>query len=213
MHRRLALLATTIGATLFLAVGVAVGAVPRLADTGSSRAAAGTDAAGAALAAAPAPTADTPAADPNAAATGAEAAAAPEASVGAAAVVESTPTIEAPAEAAEPEPPPAPVAAPPAPPAPPKYVGGQRLEPTSAQVQAAMAQLHGRIPLFQPTESQLRTFAEAVCGTFDQGQTKAQVEAAVRQAVSNVAGASLTAADAEFAVHTVVELRCPGYLP
>jgi hypothetical protein len=80
-------------------------------------------------------------------------------------------------------------------------------------VQAAIAQLHQRIPLFQPTESQLRTFADAVCSSFDQGQSSAQVQATVQQAVSNVQGASLSASDAEFAVRTVLELRCPGWLP
>ena len=102
---------------------------------------------------------------------------------------------------------------PPAPPAPPKLPPGQRVNPTSAQVQAAIAQLHQRIPLFQPNESQLRTFADAVCTSFDQGQSFGQVQATVQQAVSNVQGASLSAPDAEFAVRTVLELRCPGWLP
>jgi hypothetical protein len=90
---------------------------------------------------------------------------------------------------------------------------GQRLEPTSAQVQAAASALHQRIPLFAPTASQLRTFADAVCTSFDQGQSQAQVQATVQQAVSRIQGASLSAADADFAVRTVVALRCPGYLP
>jgi hypothetical protein len=90
---------------------------------------------------------------------------------------------------------------------------GQRLEPTSAEVQAAATALHQRIPLFAPTVQQLRTFADAVCTSFDQGQSQAQVQATVQQAVSRIQGASLSAADADFAVHTVVTLRCPGYLP
>ena len=96
---------------------------------------------------------------------------------------------------------------------PPKLPPGQRLNPTSAQVQTAIAQLHQRIPLFQPNDSQLRTFADAVCTSFDQGQSFGQVQATVQQAVANVQGASLSAPDAEFAVRTVLELRCPGWLP
>ena len=98
-------------------------------------------------------------------------------------------------------------------PAPAKLPPGQRVNPTSAEVQAAITQLRQRIPLFQPTDPQLRTFAEAACASFDQGQSAAQVQATVRDAVSRVQGASLSAADAEFAVATVVRLRCPGYLP
>lgn len=89
---------------------------------------------------------------------------------------------------------------------------GARLNPTSAQVQAAITTLHQRIPLFQPNEAQLRTFAEAACSQFDQGQTHAQVVETVRKAVTYIQGASLSVADADFAVRTVVQLRCPGYL-
>jgi len=112
----------------------------------------------------------------------------------------------------------APVAvADPAPPATPaassNLAAGQRTNPTSAEVQAAVAALHQRIPLFAPTGQQLLAFADAVCASFDQGQTQAQVQSTVQQAVSRIQGASLSAADADFAVHTVVALRCPGYLP
>ncbi len=96
--------------------------------------------------------------------------------------------------------------------APAKLPPGQRVEYTTATVQAAITALHQRIPLFAPTDPQLRTFADAVCTSFDQGQTKAQVQATVRDAVSRIQGASLSEADAEFAVRTVTQLRCPGYL-
>jgi len=89
---------------------------------------------------------------------------------------------------------------------------GQRVNPSSVEVQAAINALHQRIPMFQPTEQQLRTFAEAVCASFDQGQTEAQVQSTVQDAVSRIEGASLSAADADFAVRTVVGLRCPGSL-
>ena len=99
------------------------------------------------------------------------------------------------------------------PPAPAKPAPGQRVAYTAAGVQAAITSLHQRIPLFSPTDPQLRTFADAVCTSFDQGQTMAQVQATVRQAVTHVQGASLSPADADFAVRTVAQLRCPGYLP
>jgi uncharacterized iron-regulated membrane protein len=97
-------------------------------------------------------------------------------------------------------------------PAAPKVDPRQRIPFTTAAVQAAATAIRQRIPLFAPTDEQLRTFADAACTSFDQGQSKAQVQAAVSQAVSYVQGASLSAADAEFMVRTVVQLRCPGYL-
>jgi hypothetical protein len=97
--------------------------------------------------------------------------------------------------------------------APPRLPPGQRIEPTAAGVQAAIAQLHQRVPLFSPTDGQLRTFAEAVCATYDQGLTQAQVESTVSDAVSRIQGASLSPSDAAFTVQLVVQLRCPGYLP
>ena len=93
-----------------------------------------------------------------------------------------------------------------------KPAPGQRVDPSSAAVQAAVAALHQRIPLFAPTNAQLLAFADAACASFDRGQTAAQVQATVQQAVSQVQGASLSAADAQFAVATVVQLRCPGLL-
>jgi hypothetical protein len=110
---------------------------------------------------------------------------------------------------------PAPAAAAAAPttaPAAPKLPPGLRVPYTTAAVQAAVSALTQRIPLFKPTEAQLKTFADAVCTSFDQGQTVAQVQATIRDAVSRIQGASLTEADAAFAVRTVTQLRCPGYL-
>lgn len=113
-------------------------------------------------------------------------------------------TTAAPIAAAAPAPAPAPPA---------KLAPGQRAPYTSAGVQAAITSLHQRIPLFSPTDPQLRTFADAVCTSFDQGQTYAQVQATVQQAVSHIQGNSLSPSDAEFAVRTVLQLRCSGYLP
>jgi hypothetical protein len=94
-----------------------------------------------------------------------------------------------------------------------KVRSGARVAYTTASVQAAIAAITGRIPLFKPNDSQLRTFADAVCGQFDQGQTWAQVQATIRQAVTHIQGQSLSDADAAFMVQTVTSLRCPGYLP
>jgi hypothetical protein len=92
-----------------------------------------------------------------------------------------------------------------------KFTPGQRLNPSGADVAAAVDKLHQRIPLFAPTGPQLLAFADAACGLFDQGQTAAQVESTVQSAVSHIQGKSLSAADAQFAVGIVVQLRCPGY--
>ncbi|HVL06089.1 MAG TPA: hypothetical protein VM388_08875 [Acidimicrobiales bacterium] len=94
-----------------------------------------------------------------------------------------------------------------------KVRSGERVAYTTAGVQAAITTITQRIPLFQPNDAQLRTFADAVCTSFDQGQTQAQVQATIRDAVSRIQGQSLSEADAEFMVRTVTQLRCPGYLP
>ena len=94
-----------------------------------------------------------------------------------------------------------------------KVRSGQRVDYTTAGVQAAITAITQRIPLFKPNDRQLRTFADAVCTSFDQGQTQAQVQATIRDAVSRIQGQSLSDADAEFMVRTVTQLRCPGYLP
>jgi hypothetical protein len=94
-----------------------------------------------------------------------------------------------------------------------KVRSGQRVAFTAAGVGAAAAVITQRIPLFKPNDAQLRTFADAVCTSFDQGQTQAQVEATIRDAVSRIQGQSLSQADAAFMVQTVTQLRCPGYLP
>lgn len=95
----------------------------------------------------------------------------------------------------------------------PRVRSGQRVAYTTAGVQAAIAAITQRIPLFKPNDAQLRTFADAVCGQFDQNQTQAQVQATIRQAVTHIQGQSLSDADAAFMVQTVTSLRCPGYLP
>jgi hypothetical protein len=102
------------------------------------------------------------------------------------------------------------VAPPPTVPVPP--TAARRVDPTSAQVQAAIAQLHQRIPTFQPTEAQAREFASRVCTAFDQGQTYDQIRAATTQAVAAVQWIKVSPADVDFAIRTAVQLACPGYL-
>ena len=212
-NRIVAALGVATAAILVLAVGAAVGTVPRAGDGERARAtieAAATSEAAtspAPIAQAPAPeaTTTTTAAPPTTAAPAP--AAAPSTTVARAAPKTAAPTTAA-SPTRSPAAPAAPVTT-----AAPKLAPGQRLNPTSAQVQAAITQLHQRIPMFSPTEPQLRTFADAVCAQLDQGQTLAQVQQTVQQAITYIQGASLSAPDAEFAVRIVVGLRCPGYLP
>ena len=202
------------GSSLLLAVAVA--AVAHGADTGPATSAASilrNVSAGTGGTAAPSPDSGSPAeAPPDTAQPATDAPPAPAAKAAVPPTTATTrrtpvpPTTAAPAAvAAAPAPAPAPAPAKPAP--------GQRVPFTTAGVQAAIAALHQRIPLFSPTDPQLRTFADAVCTSFDQGQTMTQVQGTVRQAVSHIQGASLSPADADFAVRTVAQLRCPGYLP
>jgi len=86
-----------------------------------------------------------------------------------------------------------------------------RLSPTSTQVQAAIAQIHQRIPLYSPTEAQARQFGDQVCSAFDQGQSSAQVQATALQAASKVPFVTVSAGDVAFAVRSAVSLFCPGY--
>ena len=203
-----------LGGAILVTAGVAVATVPLVAGADGNGKGAGVEVEIASAAVPPeggAPTMTAAAPDTSFPATPASAVAAPVAPPTTARAA-SRPAAHTTGEAAESGPAPA-LAPTPAAPAAPKLAPGQRLNPTSAQVQAAMATLHQRIPLFEPNESQLRTFADAVCTSLDQGQSLAQVESTVRDAVSRIQGASLSAADAAFAVGLMVQLRCPGYLP
>jgi hypothetical protein len=86
-----------------------------------------------------------------------------------------------------------------------------RTNPSSAQVQAAIQQLHQLIPFYTPTEAQARQFGDSVCTAFDQGQTYSQVQATVLKAVSAIPLITVTAADADAAIRNAVQLFCPGY--
>ncbi|MGI9080516.1 MAG: DUF732 domain-containing protein [Acidimicrobiales bacterium] len=86
-----------------------------------------------------------------------------------------------------------------------------RVNPSSAQVQAAIAQIHQRIPLYSPTEAQARQFGDQVCSAFDQGQSSAQVQATAQQMASQIPFVTVSSGDIAFAVRTAVQLFCPGY--
>jgi hypothetical protein len=209
--RNKALAGAIAGTALVLSLGVA--AVAQITDSGATAPAASVAQAGdvptdqALVPAATPPPVETPTTTAPAAAPTTTAPAAR------AATPATTPTTKKPATPATTAAPAAPAPTPTTAPAAPKPAPGQRVAYTTAGVQAAMAALTQRIPLFKPTEPQLRTFADAVCTSLDQGQTLAQVQATVRDAVSRIQGQSLTEPDAAFAVRTVVQLRCPGYLP
>ena len=115
-------------------------------------------------------------------------------------VVEEEPAVEVPVE--RPSSPPAPVA--PSLPA--------RLNPSSAQVMAAIQQLSPS-PALTPTEAQAREFGNQVCTAFDQGQTFAQVQQGVLSALSQVPllGLSVTPAKVNDAIRGAVQLFCPGH--
>ncbi len=198
------------GAALFLALGLAACGGSDATDKASATF--GTAADVTADQAAPAPSQATEAAPedtPAAPATDA----APAAPATTAAPKKSAPPTTAARTTTPSTPPTTAAAAPPTTAVTPRFAPGQRINPSSAQLQAAITTLSQRIPLFKPNESQLRTFADAACTSFDQGQTFPQVSSTIRQAVTYVQGASISSADADFAVRTVVSLRCPGYLP
>jgi hypothetical protein len=123
-------------------------------------------------------------------------------------VATSAPPAPAVTEALAPAPTTAPATQAPAP----KSTIAPRLNPTSAQVMAAVGQIRQRIPLLPQNEAYARQFGDAVCTAFDQGFSAAQVQAQVLQAVSQVPLIKVLPADADFAVKTAVQLFCPGYL-
>jgi len=97
-----------------------------------------------------------------------------------------------------------------------KSVGVQgpapRTGPTSAQIADVIAQVKDRIPMsFQPNDSHVIAFGDAVCTAFDQGKSAGQVKTLVLQAASQLPAITVSQANAAFAVETAVNLFCPGY--
>ena len=109
-------------------------------------------------------------------------------------------TTAAPAQAAPtPAPAPAGTAAPALPP---------RMNPTSAQVRAAISSLG--LPV-TPSDAQARQFGDSVCDAFDAGQTFAQVKAGALQAASQIPFVRVSSAAVDSAVRSAVNLFCPGH--
>lgn len=200
--RSVVLLGGVAGLTLCLAGGVAVGVVPQ---AGGSAAAPVQTAATATAAASDVGASTTPETVPTTVAP--EAPAPPDSSP----VAGSRPAAATEAATSSPDEqsPVAPVADTPAPA---EAAGNPRLNPSSAQVQAAMAQMRARVPLYSPTEAQARDFGNQVCDALDQGQSVAQVQAT---ALATARRASLlvpvSATDVNFAVAQAVQLFCPTY--
>jgi hypothetical protein len=86
-----------------------------------------------------------------------------------------------------------------------------RLNPSSAEIQGVIAQVASRIPLFRPSEDQVRQFGNDVCSAFDSGLPYNQVKAQVQQAMPKVPLISISSADIDFAIRSAVSLFCPGY--
>src|SRR5436190_21942674 len=195
-----AVLGAVIGVNLLLAAGAVAGLMPhRLsAETVAAATSVGQEAPAAPEAEAPAPADSEPAPAPVAT----SAVTAPPAPAPVRTVTTAAPD-PTPAPTPAPTAAPATTAAPKAP---------TRLKPTSAQVQAGIAQLKARQPLINITESQARQFGNQVCGAFDAGQSYSQIRSQAMQAAS---GASMlfqiSTADADFAIRTAVSLFCPTY--
>jgi len=199
-----------IGLNLVLGAGVAMGVVPRAVNAENAASVRRAVETAVAQEAAPATTAEVPV----------EAPAAP---------VETTapPTTAAPATTAAPKPttppttaapvvtaPPttaAPAPVPTPPPTVPQPTTAPRLNPSDAEVLAAMQQLKSQIPLLPVNAAYGRQFGDAVCSAFDQGNDFAQVKNMVMQAVSQIPLIRISPANADFAVRTAVALFCPAY--
>jgi len=203
------LIAGAAGLTLVLGVGVAVGAVPRPVTTENAASVHAPAIVGSESVAA---TADTPAAAPDTTE--------PPTTEAPTTTVTTPPTTAAKAKAAaqaDPAPTADPTPAPAAPAAPAAAIPSgptlaARVNPTTAQVQAAIAQIATRIPFFSvATDAQARQFGDAVCTAFDQGNSYAQVKTQVQQALSQLPLVSIKPADMDFAIRTAVSLFCPGY--
>jgi hypothetical protein len=184
------------GLTFALALGVAAGILPQAGDHGSQ---------GELSAASAAPT--VPVAAPEAPPATEAPAPAPEAAPAPAPTTRATSAPRPAAEESAPEPQ-AEAASAPAAAAP---TGVARTSPSSAQIQAAIAGFHQRIPLFTPTAAQVNDFGNQVCTAFDQGQSYAQVKATGLSMVTKYPFVSITSADADWMIHTAVSMYCPGH--
>ena len=85
-----------------------------------------------------------------------------------------------------------------------------RRNPTSAEVNGAIASLRSYLPL-TPSEAQARQLGTMVCDAFDAGQSYAQVKATALQQVSQIPFVTVTPAAADAILKTAVQLFCPGH--
>ena len=200
--RNVGLLTGATALTLCVGVGTAAGVVPQIAK--AQPAAVAVDFA--------------PPAPPTIESAPAEAAPPPSTAVPAATVPPTTAPRPAPATTAAPRrasrPAGASAAAPAAPAAPGAPAGptkAARLSPSSAEIQSVIALVSQRIPLFRPTEAQVRQFGNDVCGAFDSGAPYTQVKAQVQQALPKTPLVTISSADVDYAIRTAVGLFCPGY--
>lgn len=195
-RKAVALIGGATGLSLVLGVTAAasVASRPDAGHTAAASVPAGVIAPADVLASAEAPATTEPAAPPETVVT------APPTTSAAERVAEASPAEEASADV------PADVAAAPQP------TVVARLNPSSAQVVAAMQAMKARIPLLPLDESYGRQFGDQVCTAFDQGSSHQQVLAAVLAEANKVPLVSVSSADADFAVRTAVQLFCPGHL-
>ncbi len=85
-----------------------------------------------------------------------------------------------------------------------------RRNPSSAEINGAIASLRGLLPL-TPSEAQARQLGDMVCDAFDAGQTYAQVKATALQQISQIPFITVTPAAADAIAKTAVQLFCPGH--
>ncbi|MFP5320012.1 MAG: DUF732 domain-containing protein [Acidimicrobiia bacterium] len=85
-----------------------------------------------------------------------------------------------------------------------------RRNPSSAEVNGAIASLRSYLPL-TPTEAQARQLGDMVCDAFDSGQSYAEVKATALQQVSQIPFVTVTPAAADAILRTAVQLFCPGH--
>ena len=206
------LLATVLGVNLSLAIAVGAGALPKPGDSHEVRTAAVSEVEEVA-----APAARQPG---DGVKTAVQAATAPTTVAPTTTTVPkpktTPPTTKAPVArtTAPTAPAPAPaVTAPPTTAAPAAPAKVARRTPTSAEVQAAIAELKQRVGglllLVSPTPAQIDQVGDQVCTAFDNGQTFAQVKATGLSMIP--ASVTVSPATADWAVRQAVTLYCPGH--
>ncbi len=127
------------------------------------------------------------------------------------------PAPEPPVEPRQPaEPPPEVVVPAPVPAPPPAPTTVPRRQPTSAEIDQAIAGLRpyvrSLLPI-NPTHAQVAELGDKICTAFDEGQSAAQVKATGAQLVKKVPFATLLQGGDDYILRTGVALYCPGHAP